>query len=144
MGLVYAPNQPIGKGATSGNIRNFNPRLAGGFSRIGTIITGVQTGYRFVRTNYKFFTGLGSVATGTGVDHLVGQTNNPVGETHQPAFAKFSKHRNFGYNQYGKDRRKSRFRPSNRCCCRNNSKGSLRRTMVSGFKRSTRYNRTYY
>ena len=100
MGLVYVP-QTRGKGATSGNIRNFNPKLAGGYSRIGTIIKGGIAGYRFVRANYKFFTGLGSVIAGsaitfdkTGVD--LTEKSNSFQETYRtiPARHYSNGHRN--------------------------------------------------
>ncbi len=86
MGLVYAPGQPVGKGATSGNIKNFNPKLAGSGSRIGTIIAGAEFGYRFVKANYKFFTGLGAVVAGAGVGDLIAPRNeadNQLGEAYR-------------------------------------------------------------
>ena len=66
MGLAYVP-QSTGKGATSGPVKFYNPKLAGGYSRAGAIYQGLQAGYRFVTTNYKLFTGIGSVGIGAAI-----------------------------------------------------------------------------
>jgi len=128
MGLVYAPNQPIGKGATSGNIKNFNPRLAGGVGRIGTIIKGGQFVYRFVKANRKFFTGVGAVATGAGVENLVGTSNDKFGKTYRPNRFQQRGHRdgNFRGSNRGYRRRYSKQTGSRRCCCESH----IRRNMV--------------
>ncbi len=142
MGLVYAPGQPIGKGATSGNIRNFNPKLGGGFSRIGTIIEGVRTGYRFVKANRKLFTGIGAVATGAGVDNLVGLTNNQLSETYHPGKPFNSRFRNFSNNKF---RRRERYNHNKCCRCenRNRNQGVIRRNVGSRRRRPTRSNYYY-
>ena len=117
MGLVYAPNQPIGKGATSGNLRFFNPRLAGGFGRAGTIIKGAEAVARFAFRHRKFFTGVGSVATGAGIQagstgiDLDGSTNNQFRKTNSSG--------NFN-KRSGKYRRKRQYRyraTRSKCCC---------------------------
>ncbi len=136
MGLVYAP-QSIGKGATSGNFRGFNPKLAGGYSRTGAIIQGLYTGYRFVKANYKLFTGIGSVVTGAGVENLVGTSNNKLSETYSPK--NFSQ-RGGRYSQKFNTRSsnikyKHPRRCSNRCCC----ESCVRRTMVRRRRGSRRY-----
>jgi len=129
MGLVYAPQQPVGKGATSGNLKFFNPRLAGSGSRIGTIIAGGVAGYRFVKANYKFFTGLGAVATGAGVENLVGSPNNQFRETYSSVRFRQRGHRFSNNGQFSRGYRRPNKRQ--RCSCRCCSKGNLRRTMVS-------------
>ncbi len=118
MGLVYVP-QSAGKGATSGNIRNFSPRLAGSYSRIGTIIQGVRFGYRFVKSNYKLFTGIGAVATGAGVENLIGQSNNQFRETLRSK-KRYSSSRASTqqlYNRRGHRRPSKSRRCSCGCCC---------------------------
>ncbi len=141
MGLVYAPNQPIGKGATSGNIRNFNPRLAGSFSRIGTIVTGFRAGIRFAQRHYKFSTGLGSVATGAGVENLVGQTDNQFRKTYRTdRFQQRGYSNRYNGRSYFRKQKSRQFKAStNRCCCESN----IHRTMVprrrNGYRNKYRY-----
>ena len=140
MGLVYAPNQPIGKGATSGNIRNFTPRLAGTGSRIGTIVTGVRAGIRFAQRHYKFSTGIGSVVTGAGVENLIGQTDDQFGKTYFPNKFQQRSNRNGSFHSARKSYKRSfKFKPSsNRCCCQ----GSVHRNVAT--RRRQRYRYKYH
>ncbi len=116
MALAYAPNQPIGKGATSGNLRFFNPRLAGSGGRAGTIIAGGIAGYRFVKKNYKFFTGLGAVATGAGVREF--GRNAPKGSYRKAYLSEKS--------VYSRKRRSKQFN-NGTCCCNTSSKNRRQR-----------------
>ncbi len=126
MGLVYVPNQPVGKGATSGNLKNFNPRLAGTYSRVGTIIQGVYTGYRFVRANYKLFTGIGAVSTGAGVS-LIDKGGVSLNHEADNNFRKTYRTKKFRSSARANKRRFQHSfrcgcsqhvkRSSNRCCC---------------------------
>ncbi len=141
MGLVYAPNQPIGKGATSGNIRNYSPRLAGSFSRVGAIIEGVRIGVRFAQRHYKFSTGIGSVATGAGVENLVGQTDNQFRKTYRSDRFQQRGFRSGIVSRSNFRKQKSRkFKTSeNRCCCQSNLRGNMVPRRRHGYRNQYRY-----
>jgi len=126
MGLVYAP-QSIGKGATSGNFRFINnPRLVGIGGGTGAIRKGLRIGYRFVKTNYKLFTGITSVGVGAGVENLIGSSNNPNGKTYQPNYSNNRTAFNARNSKY--DFRRTRCKPykPKRSKCRHYCKGNLR------------------
>ncbi len=122
MPLAYVP-QSAGKGATSGNIRNFNPRLAGSYSRTGAIIQGVYAGYRFVKANYKLFTGIGAVSTGAAVTYDGGiRVDAPQSQRQQ------------AYQSSGNRFRNGRNYPKQnnmQCCCHPKRKFSRRTTRRS-------------
>jgi len=126
MGLVYVP-QSAGKGATSGNLKRFNPRLAGAYSRTGAIIQGLQFGYRFVRANYKLFTGIGAVTTGAGVENLIGQSDNQFGETLRTGRFQQRSTRN-GSTKFNR-RRKARPIICKSCACGVYNKSRIRRNV---------------
>ncbi len=129
MGLVYAP-QPTGRGATSGPVKLFTPRLGPSGSRVGAIAQGIVAGARFASRHYKLSTGIGSVVTGAGVENLVGSPNSEFGETHSPV--RFQQRVNRGGRATNHYSSKSYFthRPKARSC-RCNCKGRLRRTMAT-------------
>ncbi len=109
MGLAYVP-QSRGKGATSGNLKFYNPKLAGTYSRAGTIIQGLHFGYRFVKANYKLFTGIGAVATGAGVS-LLTPSGVPIGNETDNQFRKTYRTKKFtSYPRAGKRKFQSRTR----------------------------------
>ena len=113
MAIAYVPygNQKPFKADV---FRQFVPRLARGPGRAGTIIAGVQAGIRLARKHYKFSTGLGSVATGAGVNQFgewnLDETINKFGKAHRATKQ--------GYNHRIVNR-KAKYRKGNskRCCC---------------------------
>ncbi len=125
MGLVYVPagNQ---KPFKADIFRQFVPRLAGSPSRAGTIAQGIIAGARFAQRHYKLFTGSGSVGVGAGVENLVGQANNQLGETFFPKKPKYNNraysYRNASYlggKQSRRFQRSSYRRNRKGCICRN-------------------------
>ncbi len=142
MGLVYVPTQPVGKGATSGNIKWYNPKLVGSGSRAGTIAQGIVAGARFIATNYKFFTGIGSVAVGAGVENLVGQANNQFREENYPTQPSNGYVRGRGNYKHSFGRGNSKYRKPS--FCRKCNKSCLCGTMGSRRRRTTRRNYNYY
>ena len=135
MGLVYAPQIPFGsKGATSGPFRQFNPRLVGFGGGAGAIRKGLQIGYRFVRTNYKFFTRVSSVGAGAGVANLVGQSDDKLGKTYRSNRIQQYNGRSNVPGRFSRTSGSTKccHRSKSRCCCQSN----LRRNVVS---RRSRY-----
>ncbi len=109
MGLAYAP-QSAGKGATSGNLKFYNPKLAGAYSRTGAIIQGLHFGYRFVTANYKLFTGIGAVGIGaiaSGIELGIGtnETKNKFGKAYSSAQSKYNRRTKYKHSR------------ARQCCC---------------------------
>jgi len=142
MGLAYAPNQPVGKGATSGNLKFFNPRLAGGFGRAGTILKGLEFGARFAQRHYKLFTGVGSVPIGTIIGGMVvGSPDNQFPKTFYPV----QPHRGGSgrykpnYSRGSSSRFRSRKRSRQSCCRKCNQSSSSRNMGSFRYRKRSRF-----
>ena len=90
MGLVYAPQHSNQKPFKPDVFRQFQPRFSSTGSRLGGIVSGAYQIGRFLFKNRRLIQGPTVVATGaglsagsTGLDDLVGQTNNQFGKTYR-------------------------------------------------------------
>ncbi len=76
-GLSMGRDTPYGKWTQPYGIKIHGP----GSGKIKAVIAGAYYVGRYITRNYKFFTGVGVVATGAGVASLGGSSDNQLGET---------------------------------------------------------------
>ena len=130
MGLVYAPNQPIGKGATSGNIRNFKPRFHGSGGRFGSVIQGAFQVGKFLWKNRRVIQGPSIVGAGAGLS--AGSTGLPLDETYYPIPKKNKTNQSFK-PRYERGYGSQSYRREKRCWCnvtRRRSSGKYRKSYL--------------
>ncbi len=109
---IYVPSDElsgvsIGKDIPGmGPFRNYTPKLQGpGGAKVKIAILAAKYGYNYVRKHYKFFTGVGVVASGAAVNYGKTKTNGPYRETRGTIQSRYYRKRN------------ARNKNFDQCCC---------------------------
>ncbi len=104
MPISYVP-QSVGKGATSGPFKQYQPKLAGYGTKHGAIIRGAITVGGFLQKWYKPVTGIAVVGIGAGLAGI------DLNEEHNQFYQTLRQYGKLKYNS----RQRKNYRDS-RCC----------------------------